>query len=105
MKDAPPSHTRPGLRPLWRGRHRLLLALLILASLYGLLYLAIMPPWQHYDEPTHFEYVRLLAERKTLPQADDYDLAMRREIAASMQAHNFWSGSPPALSLWSDTPP
>ncbi len=80
--------------------------ILALALVHGLLYLAVMPPWQHYDEPTHFEYVRLLAERGRLPLPDDYDLAMRREIAASMQATGFWAeGAHPILDLWSDTPP
>jgi 4-amino-4-deoxy-L-arabinose transferase-like glycosyltransferase len=105
LKGAPPPHTAPGPLLAWPGRHRLLLALLALALLRGLVYLALLPPWQHYDEPTHFEYVRLIAERKTLPQPGDYDLTMRYEIAASMQANNFWRGAPPALAFWSDTPP
>ncbi len=105
MKGAPLPDKVPGQLARRLGGHRLLFAILILALLRGLLYLALMPPWQHYDEPTHFEYVRLIAERRRLPQPGDYDLAMRREIAASMQAHNFWRGAAPPLDLWSDTPP
>ena len=87
-------------------RRRLLLLILALALVRGLLYLAVMPPWQHYDEPTHFEYVRLLATQKRLPQPTDYDLAMRREIAASMQAAGFWKDiGLPALDFWSEQPP
>jgi hypothetical protein len=83
-----------------------LLLILALALVRGLLYLAVMPPWQHYDEPTHFEYVRLLATRKRLPQPGDYDLALRREIAASMQAANFWKDlGPPTLDFWTEQPP
>jgi hypothetical protein len=79
----------------------LLLLLVTVALLRGLLYLAVVPPWQHYDEPTHFEYVRLIAERGRLPQPGDSDLQMRRAIAASMQAAGFWkliNGQPPDLA-------
>jgi hypothetical protein len=65
-----------------------------------------MPPWQHYDEPTHFEHVRLIAQQRALPAPTDYDLAMRREIASSMQAAAFWQGQePPLIDFWSDSPP
>jgi hypothetical protein len=87
-------------------RRQLLLLLLGLAFVRGLIYLAVFPPWQHYDEPTHFEYIRLIAERGRLPEPDDYDLAMRQEIAASMQAAGFWKGlGTPSISFWSDKPP
>jgi len=33
--------------------------ILVLALANGLLYLVLVPPWQHYDEPTHFEYAWL----------------------------------------------
>jgi 4-amino-4-deoxy-L-arabinose transferase-like glycosyltransferase len=85
---------------------RLLPLILALALARGLLYLAVMPPWQHYDEPTHFEYVGLLAQRGRLPQMGDYDLEMRREIAASMQAADFWKDmGRPALDFFSSNPP
>ncbi len=74
---------------------------LLLALLNGFLYLFLVPPWQHYDEPTHFEYAWLIANRGTLPQPGDYDPAMRREVAASMIEHNFFQnlGSPPNLLI------
>jgi len=87
-------------------RRRLLLLILALTLVRGVAYLVLFPPWQHYDEPTHFEYVRLIAERGRLPEREDYDLTMRREIASSMQAADFWKGLPtPALDFWSDKPP
>lgn len=77
-------------RLLWRvAPERWVLAL---ALLNGLLYLALVPPWQHYDEPTHFEYAWLIASRGTLPQPGDYDPDMRREVAASMMEHGFFRG-------------
>jgi hypothetical protein len=80
--------------------------MMLLTLVRGLLYVAIIPPWQHYDEPTHFEYVRLIAERRRLPKPDDYDLAMRQEIASSMQAAGFWKElTAPTIDFWSDEPP
>lgn len=66
--------------------------ILALALLNGLLYLALVPPWQHYDEPTHFEYAWLIASRETLPDPGDYDQDLRREVAASMIEHGFFRG-------------
>ncbi|WP_376791086.1 ArnT family glycosyltransferase [Thermoflexus sp.] len=65
---------------------------LVLALLNGLLYLVLVPPWQHYDEPTHFEYAWLIASRGVLPKPGDYDQDLRREVAASMVEHRFFRG-------------
>lgn len=80
--------------------------MLLLTLVRGILYLAVLPPWQHYDEPTHLEYVRLIAERGRLPAAGDYDLEMRREIAASMKAFGYYKQlGEPVINLWSEQPP
>lgn len=87
------------------GRRTLLFLLLALTLLRGIVYLVVFPPWQHYDEPTHFEYVRLIAERGRLPKYGDYDVTMRQEIASSMQAAGFWKGTiPPPIPFWTDEP-
>ncbi|MDH7474366.1 MAG: hypothetical protein QHJ74_10240 [Anaerolineae bacterium] len=62
--------------------------ILVLALIHGLVYLLMVPPWQHYDEPGHFEYAWLIANRGQLPKIGDYDQAMRREVTASMLEHN-----------------
>src|SRR3954453_10058776 len=86
----------------WAGRSasdrvRLTLVLLI-AFCQGLLYLCLQPPWQHYDEPTHFEYAWLIAHQPGLPQLGTVDQALRRDIAASMFQYDFWRNIPqPAL--------
>ncbi|MBN1668971.1 MAG: DUF2142 domain-containing protein [Anaerolineales bacterium] len=77
-------------------RHWLLI-ILTLALLHGLLYVFLVPPWQHYDEPQHFEYAWLLAERDRLPEPRDNDFEMRRQVAQSMLAHDFFRG-------WSSRP-
>jgi hypothetical protein len=68
----------------------LLVAILLVGLIHGLLYVFLMPPWQHYDEPTHFEYVWLIANRPGLPKPGDYDRDMRRQVAASMLEHGFY---------------
>ncbi len=66
--------------------------ILALGLLHGLLYVFLVPPWQHYDEPTHFEYAWLLANHSGLPKPGDYDQTMRRAVAVSMVDHNFFRG-------------
>jgi hypothetical protein len=75
-----------------RGRNWRLAVILCLALAHSLVYVFVMPPWQHYDEPNHFEYVWWLADRRALPQPTDYHQAMRRAVAESMIAHGFFRG-------------
>ncbi len=97
-------HTLPGLKqslsqtvPATQGiatrRSTLMQPGIIIAVtlIQGLLYLFLLPPWQHYDEPTHFEYAWLIANTGRRPTVDDIDQAMRREVQASMLAHNFYA--------------
>ncbi|MFO7169586.1 MAG: DUF2142 domain-containing protein [Chloroflexota bacterium] len=90
-------------RALPRLGERAQAALLLAAALaQGLLFLLLMPPWQHYDEPAHFEYARLIADRGARPAYGEYDLATRREITASMAEHGFYDPEIPAPPLLSD---
>ncbi len=59
--------------------------------LHGLLYYFIIPPWWHYDEPGHFEYAWLAANRPGWPKEGDFDEAMRREMAKSMLKYGWYS--------------
>lgn len=63
---------------------------ILVAFIHGLIYLFLLPPWQHYDEPNHFEYSWLLVHRGHLPQDGDYDQDMRRAVARSMIDHAFF---------------
>jgi hypothetical protein len=67
-----------------------LLILLILGLIHGLIYVYLAPAWQHYDEPSHFEYAWLIANHGGLPKVGDFDPAMRRQVASSMIAHGFY---------------
>ena len=84
-------------------RARVMLVLMI-GLCQGLLFLCLLPPWQHYDEPTHFEYAWLIANHNRLPHPGDEDQALRRDIAASMFAHNFFWDIPKPVLLTDDRP-
>jgi hypothetical protein len=77
-----------------RKERRLTAIVLLLALIHGLIYVAMMPPWEHYEEPTHFEYAWLIASRGSLPQYPAYDQDKRRQIAMSMVKHGFFEKRP-----------
>jgi len=65
--------------------------LLTLSFSLGLVYLIVVPPWQAPDEPAHFEYARLLYEKRRFVDYPDISLELEQEIIASMDRHNFWA--------------
>jgi len=73
--------------------------ILLLALFTGLVYVFLVPPWQHYDEPNHFEYVWLAAHRPGWPQKGDFDRDMRVATLQSMIDYDFFRG------MESETPP
>ena len=80
----------------------MLLLVLLIGLIHGIIYVRLIPPWQHYDEPGHVEYAWLIADRLQIPKEGDYDQSMRREMAASMVEHDFFKGldfRPNLLSL------
>jgi len=82
------------------------IGLILLAGLiHGLLYVFLLPPWQHYDEPTHFEYAWLIANRPRLPSPGEYDQGMRREVAASMVEYGFFKYIKPLPNLLAQDEP
>lgn len=82
-----------------------LLGVLFLGLLVGLLYVFLIPPWQHYDEPGQFEHAWLLANNPAAVEIGGYDQRMRREVAASMLKHNFFSDLNSSPNLTSQTKP
>ena len=73
--------------------------ILVIAVIHGLLYVFLVPPWQHYDEPNHFEYVRMVADRDETPEGGDYDQALNYALFSSLLEHDFfaWMDEPPVL--------
>lgn len=74
----------------WPVERKLALALCALVLVRGLLYAVVVPPWEHYDEPTHFEYAALIARNGGLPAVGATDPALRYTIARSMDAFSTW---------------
>lgn len=64
--------------------------ILLVAAVNGLIYLFLVPPWQHYDEPGHFEYVWLMNRLNDVSSGKPVDYAIRREILASLIEYNFF---------------
>jgi hypothetical protein len=73
-----------------RGEGQRLALVLLVALVHGLVYIFLVPPWQHYDEPGHFEYAWLVAAKRTIPEFGQYDHEMRHQVASSMVAHGFF---------------
>ena len=73
----------------WSPRHTLI-SILLLGLLQSLIYAVIVPPWWHYDEPGHFEYVWLAANLPAWPKVGQYDQTMRQEMAESMLKYKWY---------------
>jgi 4-amino-4-deoxy-L-arabinose transferase-like glycosyltransferase len=61
----------------------------LVSGLLGIIYIRIIPPWQSPDEPTHFEYAKVLA-RGTALRAPRTDPDLQREIIVSLDRHDYW---------------
>ena len=81
----------------------LLGVMLLITIMNGLIFTFVVPPWQHYDEPSNFEYAWLIANKADWPNVGDYDASMRRQVAASMIEHGFFAkGNEPDLNVQED---
>lgn len=78
----------PALKNIYKNHFSALLMLLTFAQ--GLLYVFLIPPWEHYDEPTHFEYAWLIAYQNRIPEEGEYVQWMRRDLLGSMYDNNFF---------------
>jgi hypothetical protein len=92
------------VRKLWK-EHWTLGLVLLFALIHGLVYVFVVPPWQHYDEPGHFEFAWLIANRGHLPELGEFDQFMRRELAASMIERDFFRGNGSLPNLLSQSEP
>lgn len=83
------------------GKHWVDVLVLAIGLVNGGIFVFLVPPWQHYDEPTQFEFAWLIANKDGAVDSGDYDQDMRRELAASMIEHDFYEnlGAHPNLLL------
>jgi len=73
----------------WTDARRWLLLFVLLGIVRGVMYAAIIPPWQGPDEPQHFEYVRLLRDRHRWVPYGDISVPLEQEIIRSMIHYQF----------------
>lgn len=66
-----------------------LLILLGLTAAVGVAYITVIPPWQSPDEPTHFEYARILADGAPF-HSPRPDPVLQREIILNLDRHDYW---------------
>ncbi|MFQ5578865.1 MAG: hypothetical protein ACE5G8_17950, partial [Anaerolineae bacterium] len=78
---------RPGAAP---ADNRWLGWLLLLGLAHGLVYSVANPPWFAPDEPSHFEYARLMAGLGRVPTEADISDGLQGEIIGSMYTLDFW---------------
>jgi hypothetical protein len=64
----------------------------IAALIHGLIYVFLIPPWQHYDEPNHFEYVWAMANGERDPSLVDGYENFSQQVIDSMIANGFYGG-------------
>ena len=62
----------------------------LLAWGHGLLWATVVPLWQAPDEPLHYEYACLLAEKGHLLTPADISPALQARILRSLATHRFW---------------
>lgn len=74
----------------WRSDWLVVRWLAPLAFLHGLLYLVLVPPWQHYDEPGHFAYAAEVAAGEYAAPGPAA-VQISREIADSMYRYSFYA--------------
>ena len=70
--------------------------LLLIAALNGLLYVFVVPPWEHNDEPGNFEYAWMFANMPGRREewVGKNDPQFRREVASSMVEEGFFEHHP-----------
>lgn len=82
--------TTPSILPMDR-EIRLGVFAILLALIHGVLYVWTVPPWQHYDEPNHFEYAWLAANLDHWPAPGDEQAEFSRRVVESMKANGFYA--------------
>lgn len=75
-------------------RDKTLWLLLGLGLVRGLIYLSVVPPWQHYDEPAHFERLYWLVESQFRYAISPASLSLPAEISSSICQYHFWGNVP-----------
>ncbi|MBN1122457.1 MAG: glycosyltransferase family 39 protein [Anaerolineae bacterium] len=88
-----------------KTERQLILMLLLLSAALGMAHAIIVPTWSQVEEPGHFEYIRTLIVHREMPDPDNPDLDIRREIISTYiwAHHRLGSGGRMANQLLIDT--
>ncbi len=78
------------LGPEIRDPGRLLALIVLVFLLRGAFAIAVVPPWQHPDEPQHLALVHILARQTRFDLSDRRDVDVERRIIESMRDHQWW---------------
>ena len=73
--------------------------ILLLACVHGLIYVFAVPPWQHYDEPGHFDYVWHIAHDVTLADPNTPNPELHAAMVRSMLKYGFFKPGIPLPDL------
>ena len=84
------ANSQPQRGKLDRKSWKWLAIALVAGLIHGLITTFLAPPWQHYDEPKHFERVWLSANLGRLPVPGDQDETLSRVVVESMVLHGFY---------------
>jgi 4-amino-4-deoxy-L-arabinose transferase-like glycosyltransferase len=71
------------------NQKQILLIVLTASLVLGIIYIVIIPPWQSPDEPTHFEYAKVLAQGAP-PWAPQPSPDLQKTIIVSLDRHDYW---------------
>jgi hypothetical protein len=72
------------------GGRRLPAVIVLIFVLRGAFAIAVVPPWQHPDEPQHLALAHVLARQAELNLSDRRDADVEHRILRSMAAHRWW---------------
>lgn len=81
-----------GFKTSWHEHHDqwILMICLMVGFIHGVIYTFLVLPWQHYDEPNHFEYAWLMAHYPGKPDVTSNDPQLNRQVVQSMIRNGFY---------------
>jgi hypothetical protein len=86
----PSGNQEHGHRTPTLSHWRMPLLFLVLALLRGLVYAAVIPPWQSPDEHGHFEYAWLISQHGPFVGPESISPEFQQRVLESMARYDFW---------------
>jgi hypothetical protein len=70
---------------LHRYENQVLILVLLVLLAQGMVRIAFVPRWMHYDEASHYEYMRYLVEEKKLPDPEHPNFNILNRVASTFE--------------------